>query len=188
MDVRIDPGQAFGTGAHATTTAVPGAAARARRRAARRPGPLVDLGTGSGVLGDRGRKARLGARVSGCDSEPAAIEAAAENAAANGVELVLERVNLREQPPPTAPVVVANLTAPLLEAVAERFDGPPATLVCSGLLVTEIDRVGAALGAAGLERSSRSAPKATGRRSWLAPDSGIPPGIANRLRRCRLLP
>ena len=117
-------------------------------------GPLVDLGTGSGVLGICA--AKLGwAPVVAVDSEPASIEAAAENAAANGVELVLERRNLREQPPPTAPVVVANLTAPLLEAVAERFDGPPATLVCSGLLLTEIEGVGAALGAAGLTVESQ---------------------------------
>ena len=64
IDVRIDPGQAFGTGAHATTKlclelllelADAGEAA----------GPLVDLGTGSGVLGDLRRKARLGARRGG---------------------------------------------------------------------------------------------------------------------------
>ena len=67
IDVVIDPGQAFGTGAHATTRHVPGAAARARRRG-RAAGPLADLGTGSGVLAIAA--AKLGfAPVSACDSE-----------------------------------------------------------------------------------------------------------------------
>lgn len=148
VDVRIDPGQAFGTGAHATTRlclefllqlADGGEAS----------GPLVDLGTGSGVLGICA--ARLGwDPVSACDSEEAAIEAARENALANGVSLRLARLNLREQPAPAAPIVVANLTAPLLEIVAERLSAVPQTMICSGLLVPERDRVAAALEARGL--------------------------------------
>ena len=78
-------------------------------------GPLADLGTGSGVLAIAA--AKLGfAPVSGCDSEPAALDAAAHNAASNGVEIELLRLNLREEAPPPAPVLVANLTAPLLTA------------------------------------------------------------------------
>jgi ribosomal protein L11 methyltransferase len=112
-------------------------------------GPLTDLGTGSGVLAIAA--AKLGwSPVIACDSEPASVEAAAANATVNGVELEVERRNLREQPPPVAPAVVANLTAPLLEAISEGFERPPRTLVCSGLLVGEIERVSAALSAAGL--------------------------------------
>ena len=89
--------------------------------------------------------AKLGfAPVSGCDSEPAALEAAASNAAANDVELELRRLNLREEAPPNAPVLVANLTTPLLEAVAARIERPPATLVSAGLLAREADAVAAA--------------------------------------------
>ena len=78
VDIVVDPGQAFGTGAHATTRmclelllelADTGEAS----------GPLADLGTGSGVLAIAA--AKLGfAPVSGCDSEPAALDAAAHNA------------------------------------------------------------------------------------------------------------
>jgi ribosomal protein L11 methyltransferase len=149
VDIVVDPGQAFGTGAHATTAmclelllelADSGEAS----------GALADLGTGSGVLAIAA--AKLGwAPVLGCDSEAAALDAAARNAAANDVELTLERVNLREQPPPPAPVLVANLTAPLLEAVAARIAEPPRAVVCSGLLGTEAARVRAALVAAGVE-------------------------------------
>jgi ribosomal protein L11 methyltransferase len=149
VDIVVDPGQAFGTGAHATTRmclelllelADSGQAS----------GPLADLGTGSGVLAIAAAKLGFDP-VSACDSEPAALEAAAANAAANGVELQLRRLNLREQVPPHAPTLVANLTAPLLEATAARIAAPPRHLICSGLLAREAERVRAALAGAGIE-------------------------------------
>ena len=147
--VVVDPGQAFGTGAHATTTLCLELLLELADRGAAN-GPLADLGTGSGVLAIAAAKLGWGP-VSGCDSEQAALDAAAENAAANGVQVDLERINLREQPPPAAPTLVANLTAPLLEEVAGRITPPPGWLVCSGLLATEVDRVTAALAGAGIE-------------------------------------
>jgi ribosomal protein L11 methyltransferase len=152
VDIEIDPGQAFGTGAHATTSLclelllelADGGEAK---------GPLVDLGTGSGVLAIAA--AKLGwSPVTACDSEVASIEAAGANAEINGVALELERLNLREAPPPVAATVVANLTAPLLGAVAERLEPVPATLVCSGLLVSEIERVVGAFASRGLAVAS----------------------------------
>ncbi len=152
VDLMIDPGQAFGTGAHATTKLCLEFLLELAD-AGEATGRLVDLGTGSGVLAIAA--AKLGwDPVIGVDSEVAAIEAAAENAASNGVELAVERVNLRETPPPAAPTLVANLTAPLLEAVASRLGTPPCVLVCSGLLVSEVERVRAALAAAGLHAVS----------------------------------
>jgi ribosomal protein L11 methyltransferase len=149
VEVVIDPGQAFGTGAHATTSLCLELLLELADAGENR-GPLADLGTGSGVLAIAA--AKLGwAPVSACDSEPAAIEAAGKNAGANGVELELTRVNLRDQPPPSAPTVTANLTAPLLRAAAQRLDRPPETLVCSGLLESEADGVADALAARGLQ-------------------------------------
>jgi ribosomal protein L11 methyltransferase len=148
IHVVIDPGQAFGTGAHATTKICLEFLLELAD-AGEATGPLADLGTGSGVLAIAAAKLGWGP-VTGIDSEAAAVEAAAENAAANGVEVELERLNLREEQPPEAPAVVANLTAPLLEAVAERLRRPPRVLVCSGLLVSEAERVASALSAAGL--------------------------------------
>jgi ribosomal protein L11 methyltransferase len=155
VDVLIDPGQAFGTGAHATTRMclellVESADAGEAR------GSLADLGTGSGVLAIAA--AKLGfAPVVACDHEPAALDAADANARANGVEIACMRVNLREQAPPTAETVVANLTAPLLLGVAERLDpaSRPRALICSGLLEREADGVAAAFGKAGLVESQR---------------------------------
>jgi len=73
------------------------------------------------------------------------------------VELELVRVNLRHEPPPAAPTVTANLTAPLLRDVATRVADPPGRLVCSGMLVSEVDEVVRAFGVRGLrERERRS--------------------------------
>ena len=152
VDVVIDPGQAFGTGAHATTHLCLQLLIELADSGEAR-GPLVDLGTGSGVLAIAA--AKLGWEpVSGCDSEAAAVEAASANAAANGVEVSFERVNLRTEPVPVATTTLANLTAPLLADVArglEAGEGRPATLVCSGLLATEKVAVEAAFASLGLQ-------------------------------------
>ncbi len=77
-DVVIDPGQAFGTGAHATTYVC--LELLVELADAGGDGPLVDWGTGSGVLAIAAAKLGFGP-VSGCDHEIAAIDAALGNAA-----------------------------------------------------------------------------------------------------------
>jgi ribosomal protein L11 methyltransferase len=136
VDVVIDPGQAFGTGAHATTAlclellldAVP------------RAGSCVDLGCGSGVLAIVA--ARLGfAPVIALDHDPAAVTATRENAARNDVMLEVRRFDLRDEQVPDADLVVANVLArPLLQwAGSQRRLAP--RLILSGLLADEADRV-----------------------------------------------
>jgi ribosomal protein L11 methyltransferase len=171
VDIVVDPGQAFGTGAHPTTRLCLEFLCELEAE-----GELVDLGTGSGVLAIAASKLGWGP-IRGYDHEPAAIDAAAANAEANGAELQLERMNLRERLPDLAPTVIANMTAPILKAVAaqlqERWgepgegsadnsgEGPaspppaPETIVCSGLLLGEQDEVAAAFSAAGLREAER---------------------------------
>lgn len=151
FEVVIDPGQAFGTGAHPTTRLSLGLLLDLHDRG-RASGCLTDLGTGSAVLAIAA--AKLGwDPVAGYDHEAAAIEAAIENAEANGTEVQLERSDLRDGLPDLAPTVVANLTAPLLEMVASKMTAGnrPETLVCSGLLAKERERVEAAFAPLGLE-------------------------------------
>ena len=157
IDVIIDPGRAFGTGAHATTRmCIEALIELADDDGA--SGALIDLGTGSAVLAIAA--AKLGwSPVRACDHEPASLQAAANNAAVNTVELELSRLNLRQELPPLAPTVVANLTSPLLRQIASGMEGGelPLHLVCSGLLTAEADDVNAAFGRAGLaERKRRS--------------------------------
>ena len=154
MDLVVDPGQAFGTGAHATTRLClelllelePG-------------GELVDLGCGSGVLAVAA--ARLGwAPVAGVDHERESVRATRDNAAVNGVEVLARHHNLvHDGPAPAAPTVLANLLRPLLLRVAA--DGlaggaSPRAMIASGLLREEADEVSTALAERfGLHESQR---------------------------------
>jgi ribosomal protein L11 methyltransferase len=149
IDVVVDPGQAFGTGAHPTTRLCLEFLCELEAE-----GELVDLGSGSGVLAIAAAKLGWGP-IRAYDHEPAAIEAAGANAEANGVELRLERLNLREELPQLAPTVAANMTAPILKAVAGQVQAAPETLVCSGVLPHELDEVAAAFAVCGLREVER---------------------------------
>ncbi len=175
IDLVVDPGQAFGTGAHPTTRLCLEMLLELEE-AGEAHGPLTDLGTGSGVLAIAASKLGWGP-VEGYDHEPPALEAAAANAAANGVSLALQRANLRETLPPLSPTVVANMTAPILRAVAGQLAGDeggrgmtrrslpavarpshpptPSTLVLSGLLPAELEETAAVFAAAGLTEADR---------------------------------
>jgi len=153
IDLVVDPGRAFGTGAHPTTRLCLEFLCELEA-AGEAGGELVDLGTGSGVLAIAAAKLGWGP-IRGYDHEPAALEAAAANAEANDVSLALDRVNLREALPDLAPTVVANMTAPILKAVAGQLESAPRALVCSGLLPTEQDEVVEAFGSVGLREADR---------------------------------
>jgi ribosomal protein L11 methyltransferase len=157
IDVVVDPGLAFGTGAHPTTRLCLELLLELAG-AGRAAGGLTDLGTGSGVLAIAAAKLGWGP-VRCFDHERAALEAAEANGLANGVQLELRRVNLREELPPLAPTVIANLTAPLLSGVAERLAeaSPPDHLICSGLLAGEDDEISASFGDCGLGEVERRA-------------------------------
>jgi ribosomal protein L11 methyltransferase len=149
LDVVIDPGQAFGTGAHPSTrltlellVALP------------RGGPLADWGCGSGILSVAA--ARLGFDpVLACDHERAAVDATLVAATANGVRIVVSRCDLRRAPGPWAPTVLANLVRPLLLEIAAQMERPPERLVASGLDAGEVDEVAAAFGRHGLGLHAR---------------------------------
>ena len=127
--VVIDPGRAFGTGAHATTRLCVALLARVER-----PGSLLDVGCGSGVLAIVG--ARLGFEpVTGVDVDPVAVETTAANAAANGVRIAARTLDALEDELPAADVAVANvLLAPVAQILA-RLEAREA--ITSGYLVGE---------------------------------------------------
>ena len=152
QEIVIDPGQAFGTGAHDTTRLC------LELLCGLEPaGAFVDLGCGSGVLAIAA--AKLGfAPVLGVDHEAESVAATADNARVNRVEVRAERFDLlRDGPAPSAPTVAANLLRPLLLAVARAgFAGPaPRVLVASGLLRHEADEVAAAFTSHGLREQDR---------------------------------
>jgi ribosomal protein L11 methyltransferase len=126
--VVVDPGRAFGTGAHPTTRLC------AEHLCALEPASIVDLGCGSGVLAVAA--AKLGfAPVTALDVDPAAVEAARTNALANGVEVAVARVDIFEEPLPAAEVAIANIELSLSERVAARV--PAQTVITSGYLASD---------------------------------------------------
>ena len=146
-EIVIDPGQAFGTGAHATTAlCLELLLALAATGAAH--GPLLDVGTGSGVLAIAA--ARLGfAPVLGLDHEAESVEAAQDNAEVNGVQIAVERFDLRTQPLPgpgaeRPRVILANLLLPLLLELSRTMVRAPEHLIASGLLREQADQVATA--------------------------------------------
>ncbi|OPZ46613.1 MAG: Ribosomal protein L11 methyltransferase [Actinobacteria bacterium ADurb.BinA094] len=159
LDVVVEAGRAFGTGAHASTQQC------LKLIQSVKVGSLLDLGCGSGVVSLAAL--RLGfAPVTGVDVDPVAVHAAAGNAARNGLAPTLV-VGDATDPTfrlPTADVVVANIALRPILRLAERWsaapqgDGarahgglhrraaerPPAELVLSGLLVEQAEEALAA--------------------------------------------
>jgi ribosomal protein L11 methyltransferase len=166
LDVVIDPGQAFGTGAHASTRLCLELLLGIEPSSA-----LLDLGCGSGVLAIVA--AKLGwAPVTAVDNDQASLEATRANAAVNSASVDVRRVDLRTDPVPAATTVTANLLTPLLLAWVERMGAPeeptsgrlagenlspdlPRRVIASGLLVDEADRVAEAFARRGLVECER---------------------------------
>jgi ribosomal protein L11 methyltransferase len=140
QEIVIDPGQAFGTGAHATTKLC--LCLLQQLCAEGVQGSLVDIGTGSGVLAIAA--AKLGfAPVVALDHDPESVRAARENAQVNAVQLDVTRSDLRWDSLPSlqGTTVLANLLRPLLLELSERIEQAPEHLVISGLLHQETDEV-----------------------------------------------
>jgi ribosomal protein L11 methyltransferase len=126
--VVVDPGRAFGTGAHATTRVC------LELLLELEPTSVADLGCGSGVLAVAA--AKLGfAPVVAIDDDEAAVEAARRNASANGVEVDVRLADVLADPLPAVEVAVANIARGPVERAAERFTG--SAFVASGYLEQE---------------------------------------------------
>jgi ribosomal protein L11 methyltransferase len=156
VDLVIDPGRAFGTGAHATTRLC--LELMLSLPAPQRAGTFVDLGCGSGVLAIAAAALGWGP-VRAFDNDPLAVQATRENAAVNGAAVLVDRLDLRrDQLPPlgSGVTVAANLLGPLLRALAGRLENsPPGRLLASGLLDHEADDVSAAFRSRGLTECAR---------------------------------
>ena len=113
--VVIDPGRAFGTGAHATTRLSLDLLQELE------PTSLLDVGCGSGVLSIAA--AKLGfAPIIAVDNEQDAVEIADLNAHANGVSLTAYRADALVDDLPRADVVIANVALDVVEALLPLLD------------------------------------------------------------------
>jgi ribosomal protein L11 methyltransferase len=138
--VRLDPGLAFGTGAHPTTAlCLSWLASRDLRGRS-----VVDFGCGSGVLAIAA--AALGASdVFAADHDPQALHATRDNAERNGLA---SRVRITDHPPP-CDVLVSNILANALLDLAPRFARlvrPGGELALSGILPQQSQALSARYG------------------------------------------
>ena len=143
--VVIDPGRAFGTGAHATTRLCLELLLGVER------GSLLDVGCGSGVLSVAAGKLGF-SPLTAVDVDGAAVEATARNAAVNGVVLTTLHADALTADLPAADVAVANIELAAVEALARRL--VCRNLVTSGYLAVERPSV---VGFAHVERRSTEA-------------------------------
>ncbi len=172
-EIVIDPAQAFGTGAHATTrlclTLLLELALADEER-----GAVLDVGAGSGVLAIAA--AQLGYQpVLALDNDRESMRAIAVNAAANGIELDTRRLDLRRDALPEiegepASVVLANLLKPLLLDLAATIASPPRHLIASGLLRAEAAQVASAFAARHSLRERRRLERGDWAALWLTRD------------------
>ncbi|MEM9491569.1 MAG: 50S ribosomal protein L11 methyltransferase [Myxococcota bacterium] len=143
--LHLDPGQAFGTGLHASTRLV----LHGMQELADRGGSVsrfLDLGTGSGILAIAA--IRLWPQCTGVavDIEPLALAAAAENAASNNVAEQIECLASATEPTGHFDLVLANIQSDVLldnhPLIAPRV-AVGGTLLLSGLLTTQVEAVAA---------------------------------------------
>lgn len=139
INIKLDPGLAFGTGTHPTTSLC----LKWLDSQKLENKDLVDFGCGSGILAVAALK--LGANsVVGIDIDPQALIASKQNAQKNDVVDKLHLFLPGQQPQKAVDIVMANILAgPLkeLHQTITNFCKPGASLVMSGILVAQVEDV-----------------------------------------------
>ena len=144
--VELDPGAAFGTGQHATTSLC----IRALEDLVQPGMTVFDVGTGSGVLAIVA--AKLGAkRVEAVDFDPVAVRVARENVRQNGAENVVrtERSDLLKSVAGKADLIIANIIADIIVRLFGEVEGSLAaggTMLLSGIIEDRLPDVVEAAG------------------------------------------
>jgi ribosomal protein L11 methyltransferase len=150
--IELDPGMAFGTGTHPTTSLC----ATLIEKYLKKGDHFLDVGTGSGIL--MITAARLGAdRVCGIDKDETAVKIAAANLKLNSIQprkFQVTAANLVEETRDTYDMIAANIfTHIILDLLTDikRVLNPGGMFICSGIIDKNTDQVTAALRDIGFE-------------------------------------
>ncbi len=156
--IDLDPGRAFGTGAHPSTRLVIGLA---EELCERRPqlARFLDLGCGSGILSIAA--ARLWPAASGLaiDNDPEATACSAENFARNRIESVALLTGTLERTDGVFDLILANIQADVLCGLAPSMSAATAaggSVILSGILLEQVEELSAAYREAGLVLARRT--------------------------------
>ncbi len=141
--VHLDPGQAFGTGAHASTQLVlEDLQALADRSDYPAPKTIFDLGTGSGILAIAAALFWPETQITATDIDPLSIRATDQNTEKNAVQ---DRISVStmalEDVEPTFPLILANIQAHVLHKLQDSLLprlAPGGRLLLSGILSSQI--------------------------------------------------
>ena len=156
--LHLDPGQAFGTGSHATTTLVLGELQQLADEG-RNFQTVLDAGTGSGILIIAVAKLLPMTSRWAFDNDILAVDATRENCAHNDVEAVVERRDAPDTKRVGAfDLIVANIQRHVLLDFVESLttvSATTSTLILSGLLSYQLDEVSAAYARLGWSESKR---------------------------------
>ena len=149
--IELDPGMAFGTGTHETTSMC----IRELEKYVKPESKVFDIGCGSGILAIAA--AKLGAKeVLAVDLDEVAVKVSKENVELNKVEDKVTAIhgNLMEVVNDKADIVVANIIADIIKILAKditKFMKDDAVFISSGIIHAKVDEVKEALTQNGLE-------------------------------------
>lgn len=149
--IEIDPGMAFGTGTHETTTLC----IKLIEKYAKKEDALLDVGSGSGILSIAA--ALLGIeRILGVDIDPVAVEVSKENVELNGFSdrIEIRQGDLTKGIDYTADLVVANLMADLVMVLSKdvaKHLNDKGIFISSGILIEKKEQVSKAIINSGFE-------------------------------------
>ncbi|SHJ75464.1 50S ribosomal protein L11 methyltransferase [Tepidibacter formicigenes] len=143
--IELDPGMAFGTGTHETTTMC----IRELEKRVNEEATVFDIGCGSGILSIAAAKLNA-SKVIGVDLDPVAVKVSKENVVLNKVEDVVEvrHGNLMEVVKEKSDIVVANIIADIIMILSKdvgKFLNSNGLFISSGIILEKIEDVKAAL-------------------------------------------
>ena len=152
VQLRLEPGLAFGTGGHATTQMC----LEVLDAMDLEGKSVLDLGCGSGILGI-GALVLGCARVTACDVDPLSPEASRDNAARNHIAKeryeafagdILTDARIKQRIGKNYDIVMANIVSDViipLSAFVREFMAEHGSFICSGVIDSRAEEVRAAL-------------------------------------------
>lgn len=166
--IEIEPGMAFGTGQHATTTLCLNQIEKmASTMENKEKMSFLDIGTGSGILAIAAKKLGFG-EVKGTDIEAAAVHATKENSKANGVDVDVWKGSVPVPPDnrdafhKPFDIIVANILIMVLERIIfdiSEIAESGTILILSGFLVEQEEKMQSLAEEAGFAIVDRSSLK-----------------------------